>query len=136
VLDVALTVTTELVTQITETSAVACGNITCSVPINEDVSALNEVMGVYLTDHELGVTDYNLLYNAYEFETEAANYNDKRFTIRIVLRDNSDGVGTGIDNLGTMNAGTYKFIYQDKMYIYNGGVIYDATGKQVITINK
>ena len=104
--------------------------------INEDVSALNEVMGVYLTDHELGVTDYNLLYNAYEFETEAANYNDKRFTIRIVLRDNSDGVGTGIDNLGTMNAGIYKFIYQDKMYIYNGGVIYDATGKQVITINK
>ena len=104
--------------------------------INEDVSVLDEVVGVYLTDHELGVTDYNLLYNTYEFETEAANYNDKRFTIRIVLRDNSGGVVTGIDNLGAINEGIYKFIYQDKLYIYNGGIIYDATGKQVTTINK
>ena len=104
--------------------------------INEDVSALNEVVGVYLTDHELGVTDYNLLYNTYEFETEATNYNDQRFTIRITLRDDSNGVVTGVDNIGTMNDGIYKFIYQDKMYIYNDGIIYDATGKQVTNINK
>ena len=104
--------------------------------INEDVSALNEVVGVYLTDHELGVTDYNLLYNTYEFETKATNYNDQRFTIRIALRDDSNGVVTGVDNIGTMNDGIYKFIYQDKMYIYNDGIIYDATGKQVTNINK
>ena len=104
--------------------------------INEDVSALNEVVGVYLTDHELGVTDYNLLYNTYEFETEATNYNDQRFTIRIALRDDSNGVVTGVDNIGTINDGIYKFIYQDKMYIYNEGIIYDATGKQVTNINK
>lgn len=104
--------------------------------INEDVSALNEVVGVYLTDHELGVTDYNLLYNTYEFETEATNYNDRRFIIRIALRDDSNGVVTGVDNIGTMNDGIYKFIYQDKMYIYNEGIIYDATGKQVTNINK
>ena len=104
--------------------------------INEDVSALNEIVGVYLTDHELGVSDYNLLYNTYEFETEAANYNDKRFTIRIVLSDDSNGVVTGVDNIGTMKNGIYKFFYQDKMYIYNNGVIYDGTGKQVTNINK
>ena len=104
--------------------------------INEDVSALNEVVGVYLTDHELGLTDYNLLNNTYEFETKATNYNDQRFTIRIVLRDDSDGVVTGVDNIETMNDGIYKFIYQDKMYIYNDGIIYDATGKQVTNINK
>ena len=104
--------------------------------INEDVSALNEVMGVYLTDHELGVTDYNLLYNTYEFETEAVNYNDKRFTIRIVLSDDSNGVVTGVDNIGTMKNGIYKFFYQDKLYIMRNGVIYDATGKQVHVINE
>lgn len=109
---------------------------TYTFAINEDVSALNEVMGVYLTDHELGVTDYNLLYNTYEFETKATNYNDQRFTIRIALRDDSNGVVTGVDNIGTMNDGMYKFIYQDKMYIYNDGIIYDATGKQVTNINK
>ena len=100
------------------------------------MSALNEVVGVYLTDHELGVTDYNLLYNTYEFETKATNYNDQRFTIRIALSDDSNGVVTGVDNIGTMNDGIYKFIYQDKMYIYNDGIIYDATGKQVTNINK
>ena len=109
---------------------------TYTFAINEDVSALNEIVGVYLTDHELGVSDYNLLYNTYEFETEAANYNDKRFTIRIVLSDGSNGVVTGVDNIGTMKNGIYKFFYQDKMYIYNSGIIYDGTGKRVTNINK
>ena len=109
---------------------------TYTFAINEDVSALNEIVGVYLTDHELGVSDYNLLYNTYEFETEATNYNDKRFTIRIVLSDDSNGVVTGVDNIGTMKDGIYKFFYQDKMYIYNSGIIYDGTGKRVTNINK
>ena len=109
---------------------------TYTFAINEDVSALNEIVGVYLTDHELGVSDYNLLYNTYEFETEATNYNDKRFTIRIVLSDDSNGVVTGVGNIGTMKDGIYKFFYQDKMYIYNSGIIYDGTGKRVTNINK
>lgn len=104
--------------------------------INEDVSALSEVVGVYLTDHELGVTDYNLLYNTYEFETKATNYNDQRFTIRIALRDDSNGVVTGVDNINTKANQPIKFLYQDKIYILRNGMIYDTTGKQVITINK
>ena len=47
VLDGDLTVTTELVTQITETSAVACGNITCSVPINDDLSVTERGFNIY-----------------------------------------------------------------------------------------
>jgi hypothetical protein len=47
VLDVALTVTTESVTQITETSAMACGNITCSVPINDDLSVTERGFNIY-----------------------------------------------------------------------------------------
>lgn len=104
--------------------------------INEEVSTLHDVVAVYLTDHEMGVRDYNLLYNAYEFESQSTNYNDNRFTIRIVLNDNSDGTMTSVGNLGTKHEDTYKFIYEDKMYIYNSGVIYDATGKQVTNINK
>lgn len=104
--------------------------------INEEVSTLHDVVAVYLTDHEMGVRDYNLLYNVYEFESQSTNYNDNRFTIRIVLNDNSDGTMTSVGNLGTKHEDTYKFIYEDKMYIYNSGVIYDATGKQVTNINK
>ena len=110
------------------------GNYTFA--INEDLSALNDVIAVYLTDHEKGITDYDLLSNAYTFESQAANYNDQRFTIRIELHDYPDGVETGVDNLGIKHGDTYKFIYEDKMYIYNSGVIYDATGKQVTNINK
>ena len=104
--------------------------------INEEVSTLHDVVAVYLTDHEMGVRDYNLLYNVYEFESQSTNYNDNRFTIRIVLNDNSDGTMTSVGNLGTKHEDTYKFIYEDKMYIYNSGLIYDATGKQVTNINK
>lgn len=104
--------------------------------VNEEVSTLHEVVAVYLTDYEIGVRDYDLLDHAYEFESQATNYNDNRFTIRFVLKDNSDGNMTGIDNLGAIKENTYKFIYKDKMYIYNKGIIYDATGKHVVDINK
>ena len=43
---------------------------------------------------------------------------------------------TGVDNIGTGDEQIHKFIYQDKIYILHHGVIYDATGKRVITINK
>ncbi len=105
--------------------------------INEEASKLSDVEAVYLTDNQTGVTDFDLLSSAYEFESNGELYNDSRFTIRIVLRDESPGTTTGVGNLLHFNSEQpMKFIYQDKMYILRNGVIYDAMGKQVQTINK
>ena len=105
--------------------------------INEEVSKLSDVEAVYLTDNQTGVTDFDLLSSAYEFESNGELYNDSRFTIRIVLRDESPGTTMGVGNLLHFNSEQpMKFIYQDKMYILQNGVIYDAMGKQVKTINK
>ena len=105
--------------------------------INEEASKLSDVEAVYLTDNQTGVTDFDLLSSAYEFESNGELYNDSRFTIRIVLRDESPGTTTGVENLLHFNSEQpMKFIYQDKMYILRNGIIYDAMGKQVKTINK
>ncbi len=105
--------------------------------INEEASKLSDVEAVYLTDNQTGVTDFDLLSSAYEFESDNELYNDTRFTIHIVLRDESPGTTTGVGNLLHFNSEQpMKFIYQDKMYILQNGVIYDAMGKQVKTINK
>ena len=105
--------------------------------INEEASKVSEVEAVYLTDNQTGVTDFDLLSSAYEFESNGELYNDSRFTIRIVLRDESSSTVTGVDNVLHFNSDhPYKFIYQDKMYILRNGLIYDAMGKQVQTINK
>ena len=105
--------------------------------INEEASKLSEVEAVYLTDNLTGVTDFDLMSSIYEFESDNELYNDTRFTIHIVLRDESPGTTTGVGNLLHFNSEQpMKFIYQDKMYILQNGVIYDAMGKQVQTINK
>ena len=105
--------------------------------INEEASKVSEVEAVYLTDNQTGVTDFDLLSSAYEFESNGELYNDSRFTIRIVLRDESSSTVTGVENVLHFNSDhSYKFIYQDKMYILRNGLIYDAMGKQVQTINK
>ena len=104
--------------------------------LNDEVSQLDNVESIYLTDYETGVTDYDLTSSAYEFESTTTLYNDTRFAIRVVMKDNTQGSVTAVDNVGTGDEQIYKFIYRDKMYILHHGVIYDATGKQVITINK
>ena len=104
--------------------------------LNDEVSQLDNVESIYLTDYETGVTDYDLTSSAYEFESTTTLYNDTRFAIRVVMRDNTQGSVTAVDNVGTGDEQIYKFIYRDKIYILHHGVIYDATGKQVITINK
>lgn len=105
--------------------------------INEEASKLSDVEAVYLTDNLTGVTDFDLMSSIYEFESDNELYNDTRFTIHIVLRDESPGTTTGVGNLLHFNSEQpMKFIYQDKMYILQNGVIYDAMGKQVQTINK
>ena len=106
--------------------------------INEEVSELQDVLAVYLTDHLAGVVDHDLLDEVYEFESESAIYNDNRFTVRVVLRNEEPGTATDIENIIGVHPSESpcKFIYQNRMYIMRNGIIYDATGQQVSTIDK
>ena len=108
---------------------------TYTLSINTEASTLTEVKSVLLTDNVEGVTDYDLMLNAYEFTSDPFTYNDTRFTIRIVLKDENQGTLTGLDDVDMNSEQPFKFILRDKMYILRGGKIYDATGKQV-QINK
>ncbi len=97
----------------------------------------NYLEALYVTDHEMSpevTTD--LMITSYEFSVNQAETNNKRFTVAIKLKNGDNNDATGLDNLGIGNENLIKFIYQDKMYILHHGVIYDATGKRVITINK
>ena len=95
---------------------------------------------LYVTDHEISpevTTD--IMSEPYRFTVANAETNYTRFTVSVILKveedDGGGDVGTGVDNT-TNNNTPSKFIYQDKMYILRNGVIYDAMGKQVQTINK
>ena len=95
---------------------------------------------LYVTDHAMSPELTVDLMNApYEFSVNQAETNNERFTVSVILKTPEDedggGVSTGVDNTTNDNR-PYKFIYQDKMYILLNGVIYDAMGKQVLTINK
>lgn len=101
----------------------------------DERSDVNEVEHIWLTDYELNrVTD--LMDATYEFTTVAGR-NETRFALAIELKA-EETIPTNINELVMdRNAeGAMKFIYNDKMYILNKGIIYDATGKRVNVINK
>ena len=100
----------------------------------DDVDKIMEqVEHIYLIDYTTNtVTD--LMVDEYSFTT-AVGSNDTRFVINIIL-NSRDNTATGFDNIKGDDDQPIKFIYQDEMYIHNNGIIYDATGKQVTTINK
>ena len=107
--------------------------------VNLEVSDLTDVEAIYLSDNLSEVSDYDLLEGAYEFESDATTYNDNRFVVRVVLRNEAPGTATDIENIIGIHSDSespYKFIYQNRMYIMRNGIIYDATGQQVLTINK
>ena len=89
----------------------------------------SEVEHVWLTDYETSRT-VDLLDEDYEFETDKGT-NNNRFVLNIVLKVEHDNTATGLDEVEGDSQQPLKFIYQDKMYIRHGGVLYDATGKQV-----
>lgn len=100
----------------------------------------DKIEALYVTDHEMSpevTTD--IMSEPYRFTVANAETNHTRFTVSVILKveedDGGGDVGTGVDNT-TNNNTPCKFIYQDKMYILRNGVIYDAMGKQVQTINK
>ncbi len=104
--------------------------------VDEEVSKLAEVKAVYLNDNVEGVTDHDLLLNSYEFTSDPFTFNDTRFTIRIVMKDEDQGSTTGMEGIDMNSDQPLKFIFHDKMYIMRNGILYDATGKRVREINK
>jgi hypothetical protein len=107
--------------------------------VNLEVSDLTDVEAIYLSDNLSEVSDYDLLEGAYEFESDATTYNDNRFVVRVVLRNEAPGTATDIENIIGIHSDSEspcKFIYQNRMYIMRNGIIYDTTGQQVLTIDK
>ena len=97
----------------------------------------DEIDALYVTDHEMSpevTTD--LMIAPYEFSVNQEETNNTRFTVAVKLKTDDSNDATGLDNMGVSNEQLMKFIYQDKIYILHHGVIYDATGKRVTTINK
>lgn len=108
------------------------GSFSFRLDENSNVSAVDHV---WLTDYELDrVVD--LLDAAYEFTTVKGR-NETRFALSVELVSKTDVV-TAIDNLPPDDSSgrPIKFIQNDKMYILNQGILYDATGKRVNRINK
>ena len=99
----------------------------------DESSDIEDIEHIYLIDYETSaITD--LVTDVYTF-TALEQRSDTRFAINVALKS-KDNAATGLDNMNTNGEHTTKFIYQDKIFILHHGVIYDATGKRVITINK
>ena len=96
-----------------------------------------ELEALYVTDHALSPELTVDLMNApYEFSVNQAETNNERFTVSVKVKAKTENGATALDNVNTDGEQIHKFIHQDKMYIFCNGIIYDATGKRVITINK
>ena len=94
----------------------------------------SEVEHVWLTDYETSST-VDLLEDVYEFET-AKGMNNARLVLNIILKPETHDTPTEVEEIDETDNGPTKFIYHDKMFIKQNGVIYDATGKKVREINK
>lgn len=107
----------------------ADGTYTFSVgTVNE-----NFIKSVLLLDKSTGI-EYDLTSLSPQLTMTAGTF-DARYAVKIVLRDENE-TPTGVDELEGESDQPFKFIYHDKMFILNNGVIYDATGKKVREIHK
>lgn len=114
----------------------AAGEYTLCIS-NKPYVMWNEIDALYVTDHEISPeVTVDLLHAPYEFSVNQAETNNERFTVSVRVKAKTENGATGLGNVGADGEQIHKFIYQDKMYILHHGVIYDATGKRVITINK
>lgn len=112
--------------------APAAGEYTFRLDDVENIA--EQVEHVYIIDYNAN-NIVDLMDEEYKFTTDKEQ-NDNRFAINVVLSQDKDNTTTGLDIIQGNNTAPIKFIYHDKMYIQSGGVIYDATGKQVTNINK
>lgn len=88
---------------------------------------------IWLTD-KLQSNVVDLKEQDYTFTTESGIF-DERFVLNIVFVSE---IVTALEDASSNDVGkrAQKFIYQDKMYILQNGILYDAMGKQVKVINK
>lgn len=99
----------------------------------DESSNIEDVEHIYLIDYETSaITD--LVTDVYTF-TASEQKSDVRFAINVTLKSKENTV-TGLVNINKDSELSLKFIHNDKIYILHNGVIYDATGKFVETINK
>lgn len=70
----------------------------------------------------------------YSFSTGEAGFVENRFYINLIPQ--KEDTATGLDDANEDTERPLKFIYHNKMFILQNGVIYDATGKKVREINK
>ena len=94
-------------------------------------SVVNELEGIYLIDYQTN-TVTNLIENNYSFTSEAGII-EGRFSINVIAGQRE--TPTDIDAInagGDLNSNkSVKFVWNDKVYIWLNGVIYDTTGKRV-----
>ena len=102
-----------------------------------EASIAGELEGVYLIDYANGDHVTNLIEESYSFVTEAGTISN-RFAINAIVGKHDTPTSIDIINAGgdIHSDKPVKFIYRDKVYILNRGVIYDSTGKKVREINK
>ena len=97
----------------------------------------SRVDALYVTDHEVyPELTTNLLEDDYTFQVGKAETNTTRFTVSVVPSKESGGTTTGVDDLLQQDKQTRKFIYNDQLFILRDGVVYDAMGQRIMTINK
>ncbi len=97
-----------------------------------NASIVEQLEGVYLIDYTNEVVT-NLIESNYTFHATTGNY-ASRFAINAVVGQRDTPTGIDAVDGRTDLTRPVKFIYHDKMYILHRGVIYDATGKIVRTI--
>ena len=100
----------------------------------DERAAVEDIIHIYLMDNETGaITD--LIDNTYTFETSVKK-NENRFAISVVLSQEESGTTTGVDDLLQQDKQAQKFIYNDQLFILSDGVVFDAMGQRITTINK
>ena len=86
---------------------------------------------VDLIDYQTGEVT-NLMMSNYTFTTERTQ-DDERFALNVVPIAK---VPTGVDGVNADGERARKIILDDKMFIIYDDLLYDATGKRVVEINK
>ena len=109
----------------------ASGYYTFSLVEDLDVS---EVEHVWLWDYEKS-SQTDLLSADYRFYGTPGQLED-RFAINVILKKETE-MPTEIEPIGVdASDHPYKFLWNNHIYIMYEGVIYDITGRKVMTINK
>jgi len=102
----------------------------------DENSKLEEVEAVLLSDYEAGVYDFDLMKDAYTFHSTKVLHNDERFSIRIVLKDETANTTTSQENAEGLDisiASTKDGIVLQGLPSDAKVWVYDMTGKMLMS---